>query len=216
MTAPARPKIYHIVHWDRLPSIIANNCLWSHADVERLALPGTTIGYDHVKTRRKQDLLVSCHEGLQVGQCVPFNFCPRSVMLYVISMQNNPELTYRGGETPVVHLEADMLSAIEWADRHERRWAFTTSNAGERICDFYCDLNCLNAVDWEAVDAKIWTQVRGPKQAEFLIESSFPWSLVERIGIHPKAPARDILNVVAKAKHRPTVDILEGWYYGKS
>lgn len=28
MTVPAQPKIYHIVHVDRLPSIIADGCLW--------------------------------------------------------------------------------------------------------------------------------------------------------------------------------------------
>lgn len=28
MTVPAQPKIYHIVHVDRLPSIVADGCLW--------------------------------------------------------------------------------------------------------------------------------------------------------------------------------------------
>ena len=31
MPVPAQPKIYHIVHVDRLASIVADGCLWSDA-----------------------------------------------------------------------------------------------------------------------------------------------------------------------------------------
>ena len=30
---PAQPKIYHILHVDRLASIVADGCLWSDAEV---------------------------------------------------------------------------------------------------------------------------------------------------------------------------------------
>ncbi|MEO0854872.1 MAG: DarT ssDNA thymidine ADP-ribosyltransferase family protein [Cyanobacteria bacterium J06648_11] len=33
MTVPAQPKIYHIVHVDRLPSIIADEHLWCDSTV---------------------------------------------------------------------------------------------------------------------------------------------------------------------------------------
>lgn len=35
MTAPAQPKIYHIVHVDRLPSIISDEYLWCDAEIVR-------------------------------------------------------------------------------------------------------------------------------------------------------------------------------------
>lgn len=214
MTVPAYPKIYHIVHWDRLPSIIEQDCLWSHAEVDKRALPGTTIGYEHVKALRKKARFVSCHAELQVGECVPFNFCPRSVMLYVLYRHNSEYLTYLDGEEPIVHLEADLFSVVAWANSNGRRWAFTTSNAAEMICDSYCDLQYLDLVNWDAVHANKWPQVSGSKQAEFLIERNFPWSLVERIGIHQNADHRNILNIIAKADHRPQVEIMRGWYYG--
>jgi hypothetical protein len=36
MPIPENPKIYHIVHVDRLPSIIADGNLWIGAEVVRL------------------------------------------------------------------------------------------------------------------------------------------------------------------------------------
>ena len=35
MLVPPRPKIYHIVHVDRLESIIADGYLWSDAEVRK-------------------------------------------------------------------------------------------------------------------------------------------------------------------------------------
>ena len=88
MAPPANPKIYHIVHVDRLPSIISDGFLWCDAEiVERLpANPrlGTMIGVHGVKQRRLNDLMLTSYSELYVGQCVPFYLCPRSVMLYVI------------------------------------------------------------------------------------------------------------------------------------
>ncbi len=49
---------------------------------------------------------VKCHPGTKVGEYVPFYFCPRSVMLYILYMGNHPELGYRGGQAPIVHLSA--------------------------------------------------------------------------------------------------------------
>ena len=50
MPPPARPKIYHICHVDRLASIVAGGLL-SDAEVQRLAPPGTIIGMSNIKQR---------------------------------------------------------------------------------------------------------------------------------------------------------------------
>jgi hypothetical protein len=39
MPAPRHPKVYHIVHIDRLPSIVSDGCLW--CDAERSRTDGT-------------------------------------------------------------------------------------------------------------------------------------------------------------------------------
>ena len=158
---------------DRLASIVADRRLWSHAEVQRRARPGTTIGMARIKQRRLIKTLAS-HPGLQVGNCVPFYFCPRSVMLYMIHKANRQELDYHGGQGSIVHLEADLHEAVAWAERKERRWAFTLSNASSGYFEDRCDLSQLDEIDWEAVGARMWPHCKERKQAEFLVERSFP------------------------------------------
>ena len=179
---PPNPKIYHIVHVDRLRSIIAEDGLLCDADIAHRPSSGTVIGMHGIKRRRLVRSLNS-HPGLCVGGCVPFYFCPRSIMLYLIHMANHPELEYRGGQKPIVHLEADLRRSVAWAEDHGLRWAFTLSNAGSRYCQDRSDLADLGQIDWSAVAARHWQGCKEAKQAEFLIEQRFPWKLITRIGV---------------------------------
>lgn len=163
---PQKPKIYHIVHIDRLRSIVENGFLFSDAIISRNAPLGTTIGMCSIKQRRMSISLTS-HPGLCVGECVPFYFCPRSIMLYIISQRNHPDLAYKGGQEPIIHLEADLYETVAWAQQNNRRWAFTLSNAGSYFFEDRCDLGCLNEIDWNAVQTHYWGDCKEGKQAEF-------------------------------------------------
>ncbi len=88
MTIPLEPRIYHIVHIDRLPSILATGGLVSDATMAQAATPHVSIGYEHIKRRRRTQLRLDSHPELFVGECVPFYFAPRSVMLYAIHRRN--------------------------------------------------------------------------------------------------------------------------------
>lgn len=215
MTAtPPHPKIYHIVHVDRLASIIADDGLLCDAIVVQRPNAGTMIGIADIKARRLQSPIVS-RPGLRVGDCVPFYFCPRSVMLYLIDRANNPNLAYRDGQGPIIHLECDLNAVIAWADAQPLRWAFTLSNAGSNYFEDRCDRTHLNEVNWLAVAARNWSspEMKEGKQAEFLIENRLPWSLVERIGVLSPAIANQVSLTLPAAGHRPTVEILQNWYY---
>ena len=72
-------------------------------------------------------------------------------MLYVIHMANHPELAYRGGQEPIVHLEADLRQTVAWANAHGRRWVFTSSNAGSSYFEDYSDLAHLDKINWDAL-----------------------------------------------------------------
>ena len=212
MPPPAAPKIYHIVHVDRLASIIADGALWSDAILQGGARPGTTIGMSTIKQRRLTNP-VECRLGLNVGDCVPFYFCPRSVMLYLIHKANHPELDYRGGQVPIVHLEADLHEAVAWTQQHDLRWAFTLSNAGSRYFKDCCDLERLGEIDWDAVQARNWQGHTDGKQAEFLVERSFPWTLVQRVGVHSLHVQEQARHAVRVSEHLPAVEIKPEWYY---
>lgn len=213
MAMPARPKLYHIVHVDRLASIVADGCLWCDAEIDMRAPPGTTIGMNAIKQRRLEELALSSHPDLKVGGCVPFYFCPRSVMLYLIYQGNHPDLTYRGGQGLIIHLEADLQSVVAWANQHGQRWAFTLSNAGSRFFEDRCDVAQLNEIDWNAVQATDWRQCKEGKQAEFLLEESFPWQLVERVGVQSRTCFQQVANALPANGHRPPVEIRADWYY---
>jgi ssDNA thymidine ADP-ribosyltransferase, DarT len=213
MPPPAHPKIYHIVRVDRLPSIVADGCLWCDAEVVRRAPPGTTIGMNKIKERRLTELTLSSHPQLHVGDCVPFYFCPRSVMLYLMYQGNHPDLVYRGGQDPIIHLEADLHAVVDWARRHKRRWAFTLSNAGSYYFEDRADLSQLDEIDWDCVQARQWKNCKERKQAEFLLEHSFPFKLVERIGVHSKAQYQQVVNTLPNRGHQPNVEICPDWYY---
>ena len=214
MLVPTNPKIYHIVHVDRLSSIISDGYLWCDTVMDsRRVDTGTTIGISDIKRRRHERAFTS-HRSLYVGDCVPFYFCPRSVMLYVISRANHPELSYRGGQGPIIHLEADLRETVAWADSNKRRWAFTSSNAASSYFDDFSDLANLDKLDWDAIQAREWSGDRKePKQAEFLIEYSFPWNMVSRIGVRSRGIGNRVMEALRASDHRPRVRITPDWYY---
>ena len=136
-------------------------------------------------------------------------------MLFVIHRANHPELAYRDGQQPIVHLEAGMHEVAEWAEANGRRWAFSLSNAGAVYTQFRSELARLDEINWDAVTARDFrpADVKESKQAEFLVQQSFPWQLVERIGVHSQGIARRVNAAMNEADHRPSVEIRREWYY---
>jgi hypothetical protein len=136
-------------------------------------------------------------------------------MLYVIHSANNQDLAYRGGQGPIIHLQADLREVTAWADTNRRRWAFSLSNAGARYAQFRSQTADLSEVNWAAVVARDFrpADVKEGKQAEFLLHEFFPWDLVERIGVISQGMAQQVINELRGAAHRPPVVIRSDWYY---
>jgi len=141
---PVRPKIYHITHGKNLRRIIADGCLWSDAEMVARGGPEQSIGMTRVKDDRLNKSLGACHPETTVGQYVPFNFCYRSVMLYILHKANHPDITYREGQRFILHLEADLYEAVAWANGEQRPWAFTDGNARTIYSQAYRDLARLD------------------------------------------------------------------------
>jgi len=120
----------------------------------------------------------------------------------------------RHGITSVLAVfEADLHATVAWAQAQQRRWALTLSNAGSYLFEDRCDLARLDEVDWAAVQARDWRQCKEGKQAEFLLEHSFPWHLIERIGVLNRTIYQHVVNALPVNGHRPTVEIRPDWYY---
>lgn len=206
--------IYHITHVENLPSILADEGLYSDAAMTSRGGPKLAVGMSEIKQNRMQ-YPVSCHPGDIVGEYVPFYFCPRSIMLYLLHMGNHPGLNCRGGQGPIIHLQANIFRAVEWANSAGVQWAFSLTNAGARYAPFRSDLAQLNEINWAAVTATDFRppEVKEGKQAEFLVRQFFPWRLVERIGVHSSQRRDQVLASLDKTPHKPPVDVLDDWYF---
>lgn len=213
MNQPEKPKIYHIVHNDRLASIAGDGFLWSDHEMLSRTVGGTTIGMGKIKKRRLE-LPVKCHAGAVVGEYVPFYYCPRSIMLYLIHMRN-PEVAFKGGQEPIVHLEFDLRSVIDWANNNRRLWAIALSNAGAYYTEFRDSLDGLGEINWYAVNSTDFRKsaIKEGKQAEFLVYKSVPWFLVKRIGVHNGNIQRQVGEMISSFSDQPTVHIMSDWYY---
>ncbi|MGN1152447.1 MAG: DUF4433 domain-containing protein [Candidatus Gastranaerophilaceae bacterium] len=212
-------KIYHIIHIDRLESILSDGFLFCDAIIHERNNSGTTIGISKIKERRLSKKLSSLPD-LSVGQCVPFYFCPRSVMLYVIQCQNNPDLSYKNGQDDIIHLVFDMHTVIDWACKNNYKTCYTTSNAGSNYFQDYSDFSDIhNKVDWKAVDAEKWSgvginpEIKENKQAEFLIENKLSIELLESIGVYNLQNYQKVNKIFNNCSFSPRISIQPSWYY---
>jgi hypothetical protein len=215
MTAvPENPKIYHITHINNLEGILNDEVIWSDAKRIELGMECEIVGMPEIKRRRLEELKVTCHSGTMVGEYVPFYFCFRSIMLYILHMGNHPDLSYRGGQGPILHLQADLERTIQWANERNIQWAFSDRNAGERIANFYNDPDNLDEINWSAVEATDFRDmlVKEGKQAEFLIYESFPWELAEKIGVCNHRIRNQVIGELGN-RDLPEVSIERYWYY---
>lgn len=215
MTAvPENPKIYHITYIHNLAGIVHDGAIWSDAERNARGLECEVVGMSKIKQRRLT-LSVNCHPGTMVGQYVPFNFCPRSVMLYILHRGNHQEISYREGQGPIIHLQADLEAVIQWAENHSICWAFSKTNAGAYYTFFYKTREELVEIDWTSVNATDFrdAQIKDGKQAEFLVYKSFPWSLVEKIGAIDEDRAAEAGRIISNSTHQPLVSVERAWYY---
>lgn len=212
---PANPKIYHITHLRNLPQIISAGKLWSDAKRIELGFNCDVVGLSHIKQRRLKEIEVDCHPGTFVGEYVPFYFCPRSIMLFILHKGNSPDLDYSGGQQPIIHLQADLNAVVTWANDRGRRWAFSDRNAGGYLIKCRNELGQLNVLNWSAIEATNWgsSTVKEGKQAEFLLFKSFPWELIEHIGVIDAHQRKSVRTAIQGANHQPVVSVRRDWYY---
>lgn len=211
---PHSLKIYHITHIDNLAAIAQSGYLYSDAWMLSQGRSVHNIGMSSIKQRRLYDISVSPHPCTKVGEYVPFYWCPRSVMLYIIYRANSPDLAYKGGQGPIIHLQADFHAVLTYASQYNVKWAFSSSNAGAYYVNFYNHTSALNQIDWNAVIASDFSdpKIKEKKQAEFLFYQAFPFSLIEKIGVCTPSIQSQVLAILKPTTH-PLVHIEPSWYF---
>jgi hypothetical protein len=204
-TDPTKIPIYHITDVTNLDSIIKAGGLKSDCAMEDE--PHTPIGYSHIKERRMKETRISCRENRFVGEFVPFYYCPRSPMLYVVNRGSTGRDP--GCQKIILHLVSNVAAGMSL----NRDWAISDGNAGAGYPSFYADLDeGIGAVDWEAVAATDWRGITNQKSAEFLVADFFPWIAIESIGCHDSKIAEKVRSILSSSKHQPSVHVRPTWY----
>ena len=199
-------SISHITHIDNLASILQQGCLWSDAKRIELGLVNQNIGYNHIKQRRLVRS-VSVAAGGTIGQYVPFNFCPRSVMLFVIH-RGHPE--YQGGQERVLHL----ISDVETVRLSNEDCFFTDIHADLDYAEQIDDFDRLSELDLQRIiKERYWQDFKEEKQAEFLAFGSVQWQTIKRIGVKTQAMAEEVKQILHGQEHQPEVIVNPDWYY---
>ncbi len=200
-------RIYHITHVCNVPGIVARGGLVCDRERRRLGFECQEIGYAHIKERRLRRQ-IDLPPGGTLGDFVPFYFCPRSVMLYVIHQRNTD---YKGGQEQIVHLEVSIPSAVA----EGRPWLFTDRHAEMGFAGYYCDLADLTKLPWNVIHSNDWggDERRHQKQAEFLVHTFLTWSCVGRIGVQNREVAAQVEQALKSSSHKPPVSVQPSWYY---
>jgi len=214
MSHPPDLKIYHITHIDNLRSIQQSGHIYSDAWMLKNNLTVQNIGMSDIKRRRLNDINVSPFPETKVGEYVPFYWCPRSVMLYIIYRGNNSDLAYKGGQSPILHLQFDLDKVLAYAEQHQIKWAFSSTNAGAFYTSFFNDVSDLQEINWQAIKASDFRDpnTKDKKQAEFLFYDSFPFLLIEKIGVYDQKRQAQTVALLPPDLH-PLVQIERAWYF---
>lgn len=198
-------KIFHITHLDNLAGIVAAGGLWSDERARALGLAPTNIAHQHIKARRRTRAVTAAVGGT-LAQYVPFNFCPRSVMLFAIH-RKHPD--YAGGQASVLHL----VSTIRRAVALERPWAFSDRHAELAHAQHYDAIDQLDQVDWTVMPRRQWAEVKEVRQAEFLVRDFFPLTAIVEVVAQSEAIAERAFAALASAADPPPVVVQPAWYY---
>lgn len=204
---PSRP-IFHITHLRNLQGIIQEGGLLPDAEVRRRAMDIQNIGYSHIKDRRMRRPIRAGMEGT-LGQYVPFNFCNRSVMLFVI---RGGHADYGGGQEQILHL----VSSVNTIVKYGRPYVYTDIHADLDYAQHLDDLAKLEeTIDWGVMELRYWSdpEVKKRRQAEFLVWEFCPWEAIIGIATKTQSMADQVSSVLECAAHQPKILVRPNWYY---
>jgi ssDNA thymidine ADP-ribosyltransferase, DarT len=189
--------------------------LLSDAEALKQSLTHEVVGIGDIKKRRLESCKVKCYPDTMVGEYVPFYFCPRSIMLYLLHKGNHANLAYTGGQRPIVHLEADLTQVLNWAQENQIRWAFTNQNASAVYAQFYNQIDQFGQIHWDHVHERNWQDalIKEHKQAEYLHYGTFPCHLFSRIIVIDERVQQFATERISEAKNVPPVVIEPEYYY---
>lgn len=204
---PTQIPIFHITDVANLTSIVADGRLLSDAAMLQAGKKNRKIGYDHIKLRRMAMPVPCC--GRNVGEFVPFYYCPRTPMLFTLN-RGNVQGCAPGCQSTIVHLVSRVSVGIAMG----RPWALSDASANSNYPpNFYDDPARFDQIDWPLIRSNSWAGQSGRKQAEFLVADSFDWGGILLIGCHNAGIVGQVTKILANVPNPPKVEHRPNWYF---
>ena len=202
--------IYRITDNRNLPFILEHGLHCAHSETTDPNF--IRIGYSSLISTR-DSWPVTVHPRGVLGDYIPFFFCFRPVMLFVIKRRNRPGVV--GNHDDIVHL----VSSVEKVVDLQVPFVFSDRNAKTVLRSFYSDLRALEQFDWEAIHSRNWGSLSDDperlelKQAEFLVHRHLPLEAITEIGCCTDQVAADVTQMVANSGNNIPVNVRPSWYY---
>lgn len=201
--------IYHITDFSNLASIVGDGGVHCLGTLRKKGTKYVSMAHASIQERRARQR-VPCGKCGVLHDYVPFYFAPRSPMLYAIHKGRVDG--YPNGQKDVVYL----IGSVESVSESGLPFVFT-DHAIIDISRFFVDLENLGCLDWDIMEARYWRDTVEDmdrcrrRQAEFLVHSFFPWSLVLGIVVMRSSQVAAVEELIGS--DAKTVKATPGWYY---
>lgn len=215
MAMPPNPTwLYRLVHVDNLATLLSRGALHAPHFTPADGLPYRPI-HDVAVQENRHMQPIPCGPGGTVHDYLPFYFGPHSVML--LNLKTGRVAGYNEGQAPLVYLLTRAQTLVEAGSR----FVFSDGHGLARFTGWYDDLAQLDAVDWDIVRERYWSDNQQDndrqrrKQAEFLVWQQLDWSLIVGIGVLNDAVKQRVETILNQfpQRHRPQVQLTPQWYY---
>jgi len=212
MPMPVPTLIYRLMHIDNLDVCLQRGGMHAPNMTPQDGLEYRAIHNIEIQNRRHQRP-IPCGPRGTIHDYVPFYFGPRSPML--LQLHTGQVAGYDEGQTPLIYA----VSMVEAVVHKGLGFAFSDGHGIAFFTDWYDDVADLDKVDWKAVYARQWNDTlddpdrQRRKQAEFLVHSFLPWSLVTEVAVVNETMKERALNIITSNGVLTPVTVRGQWYY---
>ena len=174
--------LYHISHYQNLPSILGCRGLSAYLKVLRQHAEYINIAHKGLQDRRSTTEIPVEPFGC-LHDYVPFYFATRSPMLYAI--KNGRVVGFEGNQNDIVYLVTKTDKIVS----AELDFVFTDGHAIMNFTDFYNDLKDIDKIDWDIMKEHYWNDTKEDpdrkrrRQAEFLVHQFIDLNCLLGLGV---------------------------------
>lgn len=201
--------IYRITDYRNLPFILDNGMQCANSPTQDEGFH--QIGFPTLIDKRKDHPVPVAPYGT-LGDYVPFYFCPKSPMLYVIERGNDPEVV--GNVENIIYL----VSTVEKVIALDKHFVYTDRNAKLEYAIFNNNVDHIKELPWDIIKSDNWGRLYGAdrkelKQAEFLVNDFLPVDALIGIGCKTSDIQSKVNAILNERNLKIETKVKSEWYF---